>query len=142
VKDDTGKQARSWLAFALLGIVSHITGALGRIPVLGSELEDSHFRTKKPKSRACYPLPVVRPRKGTRVISPHASELLWSCSRRQKCLSCAGKEEEGLRPSTLVKRVQGVQQWIWCGVRAHGLAAASAVYVGYVMRRFDTRSAG
>lgn len=82
---------RAWLAFPLLGIISPKTGALGRIPVLGSELEDSHFRKKKPKSRALYPLPMVRPRKGTKVISPHPLELLWSCSRRLEFLLCAGK---------------------------------------------------
>lgn len=36
-----------WLAFPLLDTISPKTGALGRVPVLGSELEDSHFRKKK-----------------------------------------------------------------------------------------------
>lgn len=133
---------KAWLAFPLLGFISPKTEALGRIPALGSELEDSHFRKKKPKSRALYPLPMVRPRKGTRVISQHPSELLWSCGRRQKSLLCAAKEEEGLHPSTLGKRVQGVQEGIWCGVRARELVAVSIVYVGYVMSRIVMGSAG
>lgn len=45
--------------------------------MLGSELEDSHFRKKKLKSRALYRLPMVRPRKGMRVISPHSSKLFF-----------------------------------------------------------------
>ena len=133
---------RAWLAFPLLGIISPETGALGRIPVLGSVLEDSHFRKKKTKSRALYPLPMVRPRKGTRVISPQPSELLWSWGRRQEGLLRTGKKEEGLRPTTLGKRVQGVQEGIWCGVRAHGLVAVSVVYVSYVMSRIIMGSAG
>lgn len=133
---------RAWLAFPLLGIISPKTGALGRIPVLGSELEDSHFRKKKTKSRALYPLPMVRPRKGTRVISPQLSKLLWYWGRRQESLLHAGKEEEGLWPTTLGKRVQGVQERIWCSACAHGLIAVSIVYVGYVMSRNVMGSAG
>lgn len=70
---------------------------------------------------------MVRPRKGTRVISPHSSELLWSCSRRQDNLQCAGEEEEGLYPYTLRKRKLRMQEGIWYGVDAHGLIAASIV---------------
>lgn len=94
---------RAWLVFPLLGIISPITEALGRISVLGSELEDSHFRKKKPKSKALYPLPMVRPMKGTRVISPQPAELLWSGGRKQE-------EEEALHPTTFGKRVQGCRK--------------------------------
>lgn len=75
---------------------------------------------------------MVRPRKGTSVISPHLSELLWSRSRKQEGLQCAEKEEEGLYSYTLGKRVLGMQEGIWCGVGAHGLISASIVNAGYV----------
>lgn len=97
-EDDTGNLGRAWLSFPHLGITSPETGALGRIPVLGSDLKGSHLRKKKLKSRALYSLPKVRPRKGKRVISPQQSELLCSWGRRQEGFLCAGKGEEGLWP--------------------------------------------
>lgn len=107
---------RAWLAFTLLGIISPEKGALGRITVLGSELEDSYFRKKNTKSRALDPLPMVRPREGTRVISPQqVLSFLRSWGRKQEGLLHARKEEEGLCPVTLGKRVQEVPEGIWCG---------------------------
>lgn len=100
-EDDMENLGRAWLSFPDLGITSPETGALGRIPVLGSDLKGTHLRKKKLKSRALYSLPKVRPRKGKRVISPQQSELLCSWGRRQEGFLCAGKVEEGLWPPNM-----------------------------------------
>lgn len=75
--------------------------------MLGSELEDSHLRKKKPKSGALYPLPKVRPSKGTRVISPQPSELLCSWGKGKEGLLCAGRDEKGFCPPHPWKRGAG-----------------------------------
>lgn len=77
-----------------------------------------------------------------RVISPHLSELFWSCSRKQDNLQCAGKEEEGLYPYTLRKMVLRMQEGNWYGVGAHGLISASIVNAGYVTSRIVMGSTG
>lgn len=81
--------------------------------MLGSELEDSHFRKKKLKSRALYRLPMVRPRKGMRVISPHSSELFFFCGlavedRKASCV--LGKKKSDFTPTPMGRGFWGCRR--------------------------------
>lgn len=99
--------------------------------MLGSELEDSHLRKKKPKSRALYPLPKVRPSKGTRVISPQRSELFCSWGRGQVGLPCTGKDKEGFCPPHPRKKgAGGTGRDLVCHVCPWASSSIHLVYTG------------